>query len=105
MEIDLTKDSHKVLVLLYKEYLEKVKSGCSKLESRTFDGNNLNFITKMHPDDIDDCLTKLNENNLIDMNIAGEFELTDIAIVKMENRFKNSLDILKDVASFIAQFL
>ena len=102
MEIDLTKDSRKVLVLLYKEYLEKVKSGCSKSQSREFNENKLDFITKIHPDDIDDCLTKLNENNLIDMDISGEFKLTDIAIAKMENRFKNNLI---DVASFIAQFI
>lgn len=102
MEIDLTKDSHKVLVLLYKEYLEKVKSGCSKSQSREFNEDNLDFITKIHPDDIDDCLSKLNENNLIDMDISGEFKLTDIAIAKMENRFKNNLI---DVASFIAQFI
>ena len=102
MEIDLTKDSRKVLVLLYKEYLEKVKSGCSKSQSREFNENNLDFITKIHPDDVEDCLEELNKDNLIDMDISGEFKLTDIAIAKMENRFKNNLI---DVASFIAQFI
>lgn len=64
MEIELTKDSSKVLVLLYKEYLEKVKSGCSKSQSREFDGNKLNFITDMHPDDVYDCLTELKDKTL-----------------------------------------
>ena len=105
MEIDLSKDSYKVLLSLYKEYLERVKSGCSKSQSRAFNEKKLDFITKMHPDDIDDCLTKLTENNLIDMDISGDFVLTDIAVAKMENRFKNSLDVLKDVVSLIAQFI
>ena len=102
MEIELTKDSSKVLVLLYKEYLTKVKSGCSKSQSREFDGNKLNFITDMHPDDIENCLEELNKNNLIETNILGDFNLTDIAVYNMENRFKNNI---KDVLSFISQFL
>lgn len=102
MEIELTKDSSKVLALLYKEYLEKVKSGCSKSQSREFDGNKLNFITDMHPDDIENCLEELNKNNLIETNILGDFNLTDIAVYNMENRFKNNI---KDVLSFISQFL
>lgn len=102
MEIELTKDSSKVLALLYKEYLEKVKSGCSKSQSREFDGNKLNFITDMHPDDIENCLEELNKSNLIETNILGDFNLTDIAVYNMENRFKNNI---KDVLSFISQFL
>lgn len=109
MEIELTKDSNKVLLLLYKEYLEKVKSGCSKSQSREFNENNLDFITKMHPDDIDDCLSELNKSNLIEMEISGDFELTDNAVVYLNNRFKNSfkngLNNIKDVLSLISQFV
>lgn len=108
MEIELTKDSSKVLVLLYKEYLEKVKSGCSKSQSREFDGNKLNFITDMHPDDVYDCLTELKDKNLIKINVLDDVELTDIAIYEMENRikkhFKNGLNCLTDLLSLIPNF-
>lgn len=108
MEIKLTKDSQKVLVLLYKEYLTKVKSGCSKSKACEFDGDNLNFITDMHPDDVYESLIELKANKLIKMDITGEFELTDIAIYEMENRikkhFKNGLNCLTDLLSLIPNF-
>ena len=103
----MTKDSRKVLVSLYKEYLEKVKSGCSKSQSREFDSNNLNFITDIHPDDVYECLTELNENGLVTMNILGDVALTDIAIYEMENRIKkilkNGLSGVIDLLSLIPQ--
>ena len=107
MEIDLTKDSRKVLVSLYKEYLEKVKSGCSKSQSREFNSNNLDFITGIHPDDVYECLLELKANNLVTMNILDDVTLTDIAIYEMENRIKkilkNGLSCAIDLLSLIPQ--
>lgn len=102
----LTRDAGKLLIQLYKLYLERRKSGISKREAREF-GSYANIIglidTSLSADDLNDTLIELKFTGYINAlfadDVCCESELTDLAIVTMENRFK---DNLTSVISFLA---
>ena len=99
---ELTKDADKVICCIYKEYLEKRKSGISKSEAKEFDGNfylNIKALSKWNSADVSDTLQELHDKELIKKNIIGDFDLSDSAIVYMENRFKNGLSEVMDFIS------
>lgn len=105
MDVEITKDAEKMLVALYKAYLGRRKDGQSKREARRFEDDYFSSaspFSRLHPSDVDDTRLELAQCGLLKVYIGGDCELTDIAIVHLENRFKNGLS---DVASFIAQFI
>lgn len=102
---ELTKDADKVICCIYKEYLERRKSGMSKSESKEFDGNfylNAKALSKWNSADISDILQELHDKQLIKKNVIGDFDLLDSAITYMENRFKKGL---KEITDFISKFI
>ena len=107
--MDLTKDSEKLLCLLYKDYLEKRKSGLSKSSSNSF-GNSHDIHEHLCPDwifeDVDDTCRELSRVGLLHClwadNIAYHVALSDSGIIYMENRFKNGL---LGVVDFLSKFL
>lgn len=107
--MDLTKDSEKLLCLLYKSYLEKVNSGLSKSTANAF-GDSHKIHDTLCPDwlfeDVDETCRQLSRAGFLKCfwadGIASETSLSDSGIVYMENRFKNSL---LSVADFLSNFL
>lgn len=102
---DLTKDADKIICCIYKEYLERRKSGRSKSDAKEFEANfyqNIKSISNWDSDDISDTLHELKNVGFLKMYITGDFSLNNEAIVYMENRFKNGLAELTD---FISKFI
>lgn len=106
---ELTKDADKVLCLLYKRYLENRKDSMSKGMAKLFGGSEaireaLNLTMAL--DDLDDTLRELGRadylNNLYADDTVVEVEMTDKAIIMMENRFKNGL---REVLEFLSKFI
>ena len=105
MNVEITKDAEKMIVALYKVYLSRRKAGQSKQEARRYEDNYFDItspFSKMHPADVSDTRLELAQCGLLRVYIGGDCELTDHAIIYLENRFKNGLS---DVLSFIAQFI
>ncbi len=103
--VELTKDADKMICIIYKQYLNKIKSGMSKTASYQFKDNfyiNDKDLSKWHYNDVNTALLELNRKGYIKLNIIGDFNITDQAIIYMENRFKNGFIELTD---FIAKFI
>ena len=101
----LSKDADKLICVLYKEFLNRRKSGTSKSDARRFrDGiiPTLSPISTWLPEDITDTMLELANADFLRITIGGDCDLTDVAIIYMENRFK---DGLKEVMEFIANFI
>lgn len=99
---ELTKDADKLICYIYKEYLERRKSGISKSEAKEFEGNfysNIKALSKWNSADMSDTLQELHDKKYIKKNVLGDFSLLDSSVVYMENRFKNGLS---DVMDFIS---
>lgn len=103
--VTLTKDADKLICVLYKEFLARRKKGTSKADARHFpDGTIESFdpISKWLPSDVSDAMLELARADLLRITIDGDCNLTDSAIICMENRFK---DGLKEVLVFISNFI
>ncbi len=102
---ELTKDADKLICCIYKEYLEKRKSGMSKSQAKEFDGNfylNVKSLSKWNSADVSDTLQELHDKQLIKKNVIGDFDLLDSAIAYMEKRFKKGLE---EITDFISKFI
>lgn len=102
---ELTKDADKVICCIYKEYLEKRKSGISKSGAKEFDGNfyrNIKALSKWNSADISDTLQELHDKELIKKNVIGDFDLLDSSIIYMEKRFKKGLE---EITDFVSKFI
>ena len=101
----LSSDADKILCCVYKEYLERRKSGLAKVDAQRF---NEDFylsdrkLSKWNPKDISFTLLELGQCGYIRMYIGGEFDLETKAITYMEGRFKNGLSEIMD---FISKFI
>lgn len=97
-EVMLTKDAYALLSVLYKDYLQRRKSGQAKRDA-TYFGNShdihKNFMPGRNFIDVDDACRELSKAGflvcLFADCIAYEVTLTDEAIFYMENRFKNGM--------------
>lgn len=105
MNIELTKDTDKILCTLYKTYLERIKSGISKNDAIEFEESSIlqkQLFTNISVEDLDFSLIELYKANLIKLDITGCSMLAPSAIIYMENRFKNGLS---EVIDFISKFI
>lgn len=98
--MQLSKDANKMIGVIYKSYLEKRKNGESKSGAKYFPAS---WPSELFPDmpesDAFDTLREIKRALKIEEDITGGFELSNDAIVYMENRFP---DGLKSVLSFLA---
>ena len=104
MDVEITRESEKLLCMLYKVYLDRRKSGEPRECARQFEDaffSSAEPFASMNRDDVDDLLQELARKGMLKTFIVGDCELTDEAIVYLENRFKNGLI---SVISFLAQF-
>lgn len=101
----LTKDADKIICCIYKEYLERRKSGSPKSEAKEFEANfyqDIKSIANWDCNDISDTLHELQNAGFLKVYITNDFSMNDETIVYMENRFKNGLAELTD---FISKFI
>lgn len=103
--MELTKDSDKLICSAYKNYLERRKSGESKLNAKHFKSGfykEIKALASWNEQDVRDTLAELKRANFVKLYIDGGFQLNDSAIIYMENRFKNGL---ADVTEFLSKFI
>ena len=106
--MDLTRDSEKLICVLYRNYLEQIKSGIPKSKAKSF-GSSRAIHQQLCPDwlfeNVDETCRELSRAELLNCfwadNIAYQVSLSDSAIIYMENRFKNGL---LDVIDFLTKF-
>lgn len=104
--MQFTKDTSKVLTAIYKTYLERRKGGQSKASAKHFElefYKKVSCLSSWSEDDILEALSELNRSKFIKEYISGNFEVQDLLIIHMENRFKNGLsEVTKYLADLIA---
>lgn len=84
MNINLTKESRRVLKSVYDIYRERRESGQPKSSAARFEeGTNI--------DGLSDAKRELSKAGLIQVDIAGGFDLDDKAIIFMENFKKDAI--------------
>ncbi len=86
MEIKLTKESRKVLKSIYDIYCKRRKTGQSKSASVYFDADSSDRI-----EGFNDAISELSNAKLLKIFITGDFEITDQAIIFMENFTKETI--------------
>lgn len=106
--MEFTNDTSKVLTAIYKTFLERRKNGQSKSSAKHFDlefYKDIPCLSSWPEDDILDSLSELSKAKFIKEYISGDFEVQDVLIIQMENRFKNGIievtKYLADLASGI----
>lgn len=104
----LTKESDALLCLLYKEFLQRIRSGTSRSDAKELGGSDdiqRDIAPKWSFDDVDELCRELHRVGLLDVFYAADVayivRLSDDGIIYMENRFK---DGLLDVLSYLKQF-
>lgn len=84
MNVDLTKESRRVLKSIYDIYRERRENGQPKSSAARFEeGTNI--------DGLSDAKRELSKAGLIQVDIAGGFDLDDKAIIFMENFKKDTI--------------
>lgn len=108
-DIKLSKDNDLLICTLYKEFLEKVKNGSSKSNSRwlgSSDEIQEKLLTNWSKDDVATACWELHSNGLLRCSpgddIAYSTYLTDDGIIYMENRFANKIE---KVIDYISKFI
>ena len=108
----LTKDQQYILSVLYKNYLECVKSGAIKLSCNDFkSAENIHskYFQKLHFEDVENDLKKLKKSGFINGvfadNTIYHVTISDKTIVYFENAFKNNLQSIIDNISKIASLI
>lgn len=88
MASELTKESRKALKNVYELYCERRKDGKPKNSARYFDAPGWGGGPVI--DGMEDASSELNDSGFIKMDVTGGFELTDKAIIFMENFTKDT---------------
>lgn len=84
MDAKLTKEARKVLKSLYDVYHDRRKDGQPK-------ENAIRFDSQFDIQNLESVKSELEEAKYLESDIIGNFELTDSAIVFMENFKKDTL--------------
>lgn len=84
MEIELTKESRRVLKSIYDIYCDRRKKGKSKSAAARFEAS-------VQIDGLSDAKRELSKAELITVDIVDGFDLNDKAIIFMENFTKDTI--------------
>ena len=105
----LTKDAKSCLFILYQEYMSRISNGFSRSDAKNFDSADsvkASLFPDRSLDDIEDILRELGRNGFLSNfyadNTILNFELTDYALMKMENQRKETL---LSIADFVSKFI
>lgn len=106
---DITNDAYNILCVIYRVYLQRRRDGLSKTTAIEFSDYELfrqEHLPKYDKSDFADLIFELKNNELVKLYVDGGFDLTNNAVILMENRFKNRLsDVIEFVSKFIGMFL
>ena len=109
MEYKLTNDADALICVLYKEYLQRRKHSINKAEAQTFRSSesiHKSHMSKWSYEDVDETCKELSREGLLNCgyadNVVLSSQLSDSAIVYMENRFKKGLSEILDYIDKIA---
>ncbi len=98
--VGLTKDAYNFLVLLYKEYLSRLKDGYTSSQAVEFSDDPIGItddVFATEPES-DEYLNELSDHNFVECTVGGSVILTRTAIRTMETRFE---DKIANVLEFI----
>ena len=89
----LTKDADKLICLIYKEFLDRRKSGTPKRQAKDFAEPDEwpSSFSEFDEYDMADTLSELKKAGFLKLYIHGGFQLEDRGIIYMEQRFPNGL--------------
>ncbi len=98
--------------MIYKEYLQRRKNGCSKTSAKKFGGSrNINdtLVPKWLFDDVDDTCRELSKEKLLNIAYADDIcyivELSDNGISYMQHRFGDKLEKIVDYITRIGSLV
>lgn len=89
MDVSLTKESRHALKEIYRIYAERRKEGMQKSLAVRFKDSP--GSDRLAIDGLSDCKQELSKAGFLRSFITGDFDLTDKAIIFMENLTKESL--------------
>ena len=97
----ISNDADKLLHAFFKEYLKRRKDKLSKDDAMSFECDKIRerLFPKWLPDDFTNAVCELSDANFLSLDIIGDFELTDAAIVHMENLPRNNASDIIDTVS------
>ena len=105
----LTKDSKKLLYILYKEYLNRRNNNVPKIRAVNFqsaESVQANFMPDELLEDVEEYMRELGRNNFLNNSYADDTiyssNLTDFAICKMEELPR---DTFLSVTDFVSKFI
>lgn len=93
MDVELTKSAKKSLAVIYKEYCKRLKAGQEKTQAIQF---------SPAPDGVKPDVLELKHAEMVKADMLGNIQLTDRAIIYMENK---GIETLKEWLSFGAQLV
>lgn len=99
MDIQLSRDADMVVCQIYKEYLKRIESGTPKADAKIFkdvDGFIKTYFPNMDKMDFVDILSELRQTLNLRIYVNASFQLSNEAIIYMENRFKNGTKQILD---------
>jgi len=109
MSATLTKDADKLLVLMYRRFLEAKKSGMSRANAKHMGGSDQIrelLLPANSREDVDELCFELSDAGYLDCapgdDTIYDSKLTNAAIVLLENRFK---DGIIGVLEFLSKFI
>lgn len=111
-DVRISRDADALICVLYKEYMQRRKSGESKQKARNMGGSpeiHEKLLPKWSFEDVDETCREISRAGLVNCswadNIAYIVVLSDDGIIYMENRFKDGLSSiighLETLRSFI----
>lgn len=107
--MEFTKDTSKILTAIYKTYLERLNNGYSKSAAKYFELDFYKSITALSSwseDDVIDSIEELSDAEFVDEYISGDFQVQNLLIVHIENRFKKELaTVTKYLADLVADIV
>lgn len=106
-DINLTKDSDALICAIYKDYLEKRKNGISKNNCKHIGSSEdiqKTIVPEWSFEDVEETCRELDRAQLLSSvlyvdDTCDKIELSDKAIIYMENRFGNTIDKIVDYIS------
>ncbi len=97
--MELTKITTKFAVVLYKNYLQRIKSDIPRTVAVEFNNLSSSNFPDFSDDDISYCIEEMKNHKYITEDILGNITLEPTFIYTMENRFKSNLS---EVINFLA---
>lgn len=97
-EIKLTREADALICVLYREYLQRRKSGVSKADAKFFAGSqyiHTELMAKWSFEDVDETCRELSRAGLLNCRYADNITyiatISDAGIIYMESRFADGV--------------